>query len=103
MIKKLIAKSVFSLYDKLGGGKIQANYVVIKAKHEANKKIDADNINKYLLENGFKGKLEDQPLMSKADISKRMATANMDKLHSFAYTGGSYGEPFKIPYSKKEQ
>lgn len=101
MIKKLIAKSVFSLYDKLGGGKIQANYDVIKAKHEANKKIEADNINKYLLENGCKGTLEDQPLMSKADISKRMATANMDKLHSFAYTGGSYGEPFKIPYSKK--
>ncbi|WP_113636026.1 hypothetical protein [Nubsella zeaxanthinifaciens] len=97
---KYLTKAIFSIYDKVGGGKIDENYRVIKACHQQEKEIDAQAIETYLRSHNIEGSLAVQPLMTKKDISKKIATIDVNAIHTYAYTGGSYGEPFKIPYSK---
>jgi phenylacetate-CoA ligase len=91
---------VFSIYDKLSGRKIDKNYRIIKACHELEKEIDAEDIAAYLRLHNIIGTLSEQPLMTKKDISKKIEGVDVNAIHTYAYTGGSYGEPFKIPYSK---
>jgi phenylacetate-CoA ligase len=100
-MKKIIVKSLFSLYDKLQGGELNKMYKLVKDRHERQQLINPDMITKYLLQSGYKGKLHEQPLMTKQDIAKKMLLVDENKIHTYAYTGGSYGEPFKIPYSKE--
>jgi len=97
---KYLTKFVFSVYNQLSGGKIEKNYLVIKAHHEFEKEIDVKDVEAYLQSHNIKGTLAEQPLMTKKDISGKIEKVNASAIHSYAYTGGSYGEPFKIPYSK---
>ncbi len=101
MMKEHIVKGFFALYNKLQGGKVIDEFKIIRVKHNDGQLIDPNKISKYLLNNGYNGPLEAQPLMTKSDISKKLETVDERKIHTFAYTGGSYGEPFKIPYSKQ--
>lgn len=40
-------------------------------------------------------------LMDKNDVKKWIEKVDEKQIRSWAYTGGSYGEPLRIPYSKK--
>jgi len=83
------------------GETLSKQFDLIKSKHEGMCLIEPETIRAYLEEHGFSGDLGSLPLMTKQDISLKLKTADTKKIHSFAYTGGSYGEPFRIPYSKQ--
>jgi phenylacetate-CoA ligase len=97
---KYLTQLIFSVYNTLSGGKIEQNYRVIKARHQREEEIKAEDVEAYLRSHQIKGSLAQQPLMTKRDISQKIGAINPNDIHTYAYTGGSYGEPFKIPYSK---
>lgn len=99
-MKKIISKSLYNLYDLLNKGALGAHYK--KAKHHNDKRINhsEEELSAYLKKWGFEEELEKNPLMVKADVVNWVQKVNPKSVHSWAYTGGSYGEPLKIPYSK---
>ena len=58
-------------------------------------------LNTYLIKWGFNPVLEKNPLMGRHEILEWTKKVDESKIKSWAYTGGSYGEPLRIPYSKK--
>lgn len=92
---------IFKLYSWLTGGEVSRYFREVKIVNDQARPIEESEIRKYLTEGGLQGELKLAPLMIKKDISSCLKTTDKGRIHSYAYTGGSYGEPFKIPYSKK--
>nr|WP_199078904.1 hypothetical protein [Pedobacter sp. ASV19] len=99
-MKRTFIVAVYKLYSWLNGGEIGRYFKEVKTVHDHTRSIEDAEIRKYLSESGFEGELKLAPLMIKKDISARLKTTDKSRIHSFAFTGGSYGEPFKVPYSK---
>lgn len=99
-MKRMFIVAVYKLYSWLNGGEIGRYFKEVKTVHDHSLPIKDSEVRKYLSDGGFGEELRLAPLMIKKDISTRLKAVDKNRIHCFAFTGGSYGEPFKVPYSK---
>ncbi|MGY6560089.1 MAG: hypothetical protein ACXIT9_12490 [Nitritalea sp.] len=99
-MKKSLAKAVFKTYNALKGNAISAH----TKKLLAWKSMDGHELQKhtavFLTRNGFNPNLNENPVQTKADIKYWTEKVPEELIATWAYTGGSYGEPLRVPYSK---
>ncbi len=101
MVKSVVSKIVYSGYNVLHAGQLDEYYQDVKRVNSQNVHIHHDYLKFYLKKWGFDPDIEMNSLMDKGDIKKWTKKVNPSDIHSWAYTGGSYGEPLRVPYSKK--
>jgi len=101
MATSLIPRIIYYGYNLLKGGKLQAYYHDVKIANSRIKPISEAELSKFLLERGFDPVLEKNPVMNKELVKMAATEVLLKDVHSWAYTGGSYGEPLRVPYSVK--
>jgi len=101
MGNSLLPKILYDGFDLMNRGELGEYYQCVREKNIEQLLFDRSEIKDFLRMWGFDEILENNPLMDKADVKKWTEKVNPSDIHSWAYTGGSYGEPLRIPYSKK--
>ena len=96
-----MSKFLYRGYDILNKGMLNTYYTNAKDRNGKLEPYKAEEIEALLNHWGFNPVLEKNPLMNKEDVKKWLEKIDQRKVKSWAYTGGSYGEPFRVPYSKK--
>jgi phenylacetate-CoA ligase len=99
MLKKNLAKSIYHAYNISNKRRLDHFYSEVKKANE-NQVISGDSLEVYLSRWGFNTELEKNPLMDKETVKAWNRKVNIKEVHSWASTGGSYGEPLRIPYSR---
>lgn len=97
----MLSKILYHGFDLVNRGELGKYYQSAREKNIEHLPFDHAEIEGCLKVWGFDPLLESNPLMNKADIKKWTGKVNPPDVHSWAYTGGSYGEPLRIPYSKQ--
>ncbi|WP_207423841.1 hypothetical protein [Desertivirga brevis] len=101
MIRKVISLLLYHAYSTFVGTSIKKYLEEVRRAHSQNSPIDEDQIRNYVSYFGYDySHWNSLPLMGKKDIAEKLKDVSSSDIHSYAYTGGSYGEPFKVPYSK---
>jgi phenylacetate-CoA ligase len=100
-MRKLVTTAVFKGFDFFDGNSISKEYSLIKEAHEGQGGFSQSKVQSFLSSWGRSEILEDNPMMNKTDLLKEVRNLNEDKIYTWAYTGGSYGEPLRVPYSKR--
>ena len=100
-MRKTLTQLTYQLFNILNGGALGKYYKQVKKANENHRPFNDAEISKYLEKWGFDPHIEKNELMTKADVNRWAEKTNPENIHDWAYTGGSYGEPLRIPYSKK--
>lgn len=100
MYRSKLTRTVFSLYDLLQGHSISNSYKKIQGAYasQSSRALEMKSYIQYWQGKGYEFK--DTP-HTKEIIKGFINKNHPGKVHSWAYTGGSHGEPFKVPYSKE--
>ena len=96
---KILTAALYKTFNILNKGRLTYFYNEAKTSNEngvSNRHLLTD----YLSQWGFDTELERNPAMDKTIIKEWINKTEHRKVHSWAYTGGSYGEPLRVPYSK---
>ena len=97
-----ITKFLYYAYNLRHDGQIEKIYNNVKrANSQEGDFFLPIPIKTYLKKWNRTGTLSSQPIMSKKNIIECTVGVSQEKIYSWAYTGGSYGEPLKVPYSLK--
>src|SRR5690554_26832 len=99
-MKKVLLKSLIYIYNVFSKGRLKFYYNKIKHNNDLSIPINDEEIEFYLNKWNIKQTLSQCKLMTKNDIIKWVKQVDNKDIKSWAYTGGSYGEPLKIPYSQ---
>jgi len=99
-MKKKLAQAVFKTFNLLKGNAFEQHTINIKTWE--NYKVDERQgvVTEFLTKWGLNPVLEENPIQTKVDIKKWTEKVKYNQIASWAYTGGSYGEPLRVPYSK---
>lgn len=100
MASTIIPQLIYHLYNLCTGDKLQSYYRQLKRCNEEQLLFNNSKVQGYLRKWGFNEVLTVNPLMTKLDIKSRLSSVDPEKVKSWAFTGGSYGEPLRVPYSK---
>lgn len=101
MKKSTLPVVMYKAFDFFNRGDLDGYYKEVKKKNIEHSPVSHDVISCYLNMWGGDSVLEKNPIMTKKDISNWVVKVKSSSVNFWAYTGGSYGEPFKIPYSKR--
>ena len=101
MLNTLITKTVFFSYNLLQKGKLFSIYRKVKQQIESQKEISLSDLSAYLESWGFDKDITKAPILTKADIKKHTLALDTKRVYKYFYTGGSTGEPLKIPHSRQ--
>ncbi|MEL6972428.1 MAG: hypothetical protein AAFO02_19835 [Bacteroidota bacterium] len=107
MLRKAITRTLFTGFDLLQGGGLSRYYQQVsyfnasKAGNKSDDYVIHEPLKAYLQNWGFGNILECLPLMTKQDVISWTEKVAPQDIYSWAYTGGSYGEPLRVPYSKQ--
>lgn len=100
MAKKLLTKTLYTGFDLLNKRQLH-HYYKEAEKHNNSSVSRTEELRKYLEKWNFNPVLEDNPLMGKKEVIEYTKALKQEDIYSWAYTGGSFGEPLRMPYSKK--
>jgi phenylacetate-CoA ligase len=100
MIKKLLTKTLYHGFDLVNKGRLSHLYAEAR-KHNLATGSRAEELQSYLNKWGFNPVIEENGLMVKKDVIAATKLVDQNSIYSWAYTGGSFGEPLKMPYSKR--
>lgn len=101
-MRKIFIVLAFRIYG-LFETRINRFYKEITDCNDNFKIIPLIKVSKYLLHHKLPANINELPLTDKATITAKVSTINPAIISSYIYTGGSYGDPFKLPYSKKRE
>lgn len=101
MAQKNLSKNLYFLYNLLNKQKLSFYYNQVKKAQSTIDHARIVELEKYCSKWGFDSSFEKNPLMGKEDVKKWVEKVDSLKIESWAYTGGSYGEPLRMPYSKE--
>jgi len=101
MGNKVIPKLTYHGYNCLHGGMLEKIYHQVRVSNTVDRVCNSNKVSDYLERWGFETVLEKNRLMGKQDIKVWVEKVNQDDVHNWVYTGGSYGEPLRVPYSRK--
>jgi len=96
----IITKLIYHFYNSAHGGELNRYYRKVRDVNSRNQPFERAEISDYLNRWGFDPEIKKNALMSKADVNRWAKKSDSGKIKEWAYTGGSYGEPLRIPYSK---
>ncbi len=100
----MLQQSIFNLYSLLNGNKVNKIYKEIKRRNNLMVTYSDIESANYLKSWDFNPTLSENPLMEKKDVIQWCNKLDAyNKAHTFSYTGGSMGNPLKIPLSKKRK
>ena len=91
--------ALFKTYNYINGGLLGYFHGEAKAFNEKGIS-DRRALTSYLRRWGFATQLEKNPAMDKVALKVWINKTDPRRVHSWAYTGGSYGEPLRVPYSR---
>lgn len=95
-------KLLYQVYNIKSGGALKQIYSEVIRRNQSMLPYQMDEVASYLKHWGFNETLEKNPLMTKEDIIAWREKTKADKsAKTFSFTGGSTGQPLKIPLSKK--
>lgn len=99
MFRKSITLLVFKTYDIFKKGNISGFYDAVAASDnkKGNRRHQVEAYTEYWSNRGFVF----NDLVTKQKLIPVVEQVNSRQVFSWAYTGGSYGEPLRLPYSKK--
>ncbi|MFZ2340232.1 MAG: hypothetical protein WAW07_10995 [Bacteroidales bacterium] len=100
MGSKTLTTTLFRTYDVFRKGRVRRYHDEARACNES-LVPDTGSLSGYMERWGFDKQLERNPLMDKATLKVWINNADHRAVKTWAYTGGSYGEPLRIPYSEK--
>lgn len=100
-MRNLITKTVYHTFDLLNGNMIGNHYSRLKNIYKTSEPFNIVALNKYIANYQEDRDIHTCPLIDKSFIKSKVSDINLQDVYSWAYTGGSYGEPTKIPYSKE--
>jgi phenylacetate-CoA ligase len=98
-IRRLITKGVYHTYNLLQGNALSGIYESVKYSNDSGKYPTKEEIDYLLKKYGYEIPLESNRLQTKENIRSCIEGVDHSKVRSWVYTGGSYGEPLRIPYS----
>ena len=101
MLNTLITKTVLFSYNLLQKGKLFSLYRKVKQQIESQKEISLSELSAYMESWGFDKDITKAPILTKADIKKHTLALDTKRVYKYFYTGGSTGEPIKIPHSRQ--
>jgi len=98
-VKKYLTKLTFHIYNYLNSKKITnlSHRCLVCYTQTISRQ---DEINAYLNKFEIKKDFDELPIIGKKEIIEQCKKINFSKIYSWAYTGGSFGEPLRVPYSK---
>ena len=96
---KALTTALFKTYNYINGGLLGYFHKEAKAFNEKGIS-DRRALTSYLRRWGFATQLEKNPAMDKVALKVWINKTDPRRVHSWAYTGGSYGEPLRVPYSR---
>jgi phenylacetate-CoA ligase len=99
-MKKILAKSVYEAFNFFNGKALSKHINMLKERHNENGRFKQDRLHAFLVKWGLNINLQENPIQTKAEIKAWTAKIDPKKIASWAYTGGSYGEPLRVPYSQ---
>lgn len=99
MLTRALPKIFYNLYNIVTGSHIQRHYRAIVAVHQ-NDKYDSQMLESYLLNHDYKVPIIQNGIQTKETIQHYTSKVVPKYIKSWAYTGGSFGEPLRVPYSK---
>ena len=99
VLNKWLTKGLVEGYDILQGRRLSRLYNEIRSVNKESHSFDMQKLNTYLDSWGVDD-LTERRFMEKKDLRSQVENISTKKKFTFAYTGGSTGEPLKIPYSK---
>jgi|GEM_PF-1218130 len=99
MVKAGAIRLLYFGYNFLSKNRLEKYYKEVSEHNKPESAFNIISLKNYLKRWGFNSTLELNPLMSKKNIIESSGKADLSKIKSWAYTGGSYGEPIRIPYS----
>jgi phenylacetate-CoA ligase len=97
-MRKFITQLIFHSYSYLINRKIISHYDAIRARNKSGKMICEKDLKGYLSYWEISNLNQAKPC-DKVSLHEFIGKVNPKKIASFIYTGGSYGQPFKLPYS----
>lgn len=98
MLRKTLVRAFYYAYNISRKGKLNHFYNEVRKANE-DLTFDSQSLSRYLSNWGFNKALEENPLMDKKAVKEWTSRVHDRQIHSWAYTGGTYGEPLRIPYS----
>jgi len=101
MPKTVIPRLMYHAYNLINKGSLEFYYNQVRKVNLQSTSFDKTQISEYLKKWGLNPSLELNPVMNKDHIKQNLLSLDVEKVHSWAYTGGSYGEPLRVPYSKE--
>ena len=101
MVNSVIPQIIYNGYNLLHSGKLDSYYKEVKHANSRQQLFDMEKLSCYLKRWDFDPDIEKNPVMDKADVKEWTQKVEPEDIHEWAYTGGSYGEPLRVPYSKE--
>lgn len=100
-MRRTLSQLTYHIFNILNGGILAEYYQQVKKANENHEPFENSSISEYLKHWGFNPRIEENSLMNKEDVNRWTEKVHPENVHDWAYTGGSYGEPLRIPYSKQ--
>lgn len=100
-MKKKIPQILYKVYNFIKANQLETFYNEAKIKNNNSINFSTEELSAFLSYWGFENDIGNNPIMDKTIIKDWVKKVDVKKVHSWAYTGGSYGEPLRIPYSKQ--
>jgi len=103
MVNRLVTRALFSTYNFVKGGELKKIYRQVKDHNTEAGAFDYKKVENYLKTWKLGDDIRQLPIMTKDDVRNYTASLDRSLIASYAYTGGSSGDPLKIPLSRKRE
>ncbi|WFM69984.1 AMP-binding protein [Halomonas sp. CKK8] len=101
MANALLPRLLYRGFDLVNKGELGRYYRAASDRNRQHLPFARAELEAYARRWGFDPVLEHNPLMDKAAIRRWTEKVSPGDVHGWAYTGGSSGEPLRVPYSKQ--
>jgi phenylacetate-CoA ligase len=97
-IQKVISIVIYNIYNVINNSFISKTSTIISDKYNKLEKRE-NSLKEY--KKKLPRKFYTKQIVTKDDLIKYIDEESINHVYSWAYTGGSYGQPLRVPYSKK--
>lgn len=100
-MKRKVTQILYKTYNLIKSNRLEALYNEVKFKNNNCISFSPQDLSEFLSYWKLNPNITLNPIMDKSNIQDWVKRVDRTKVYSWAYTGGSYGEPLRVPYSKR--
>lgn len=100
-MKRKVTQILYKTYNLIKSNHLETLYNEVKSKNNSATNSSLQDLSTFLSYWKLETNIMHNPIMDKAIIKDWVKKVDNRKVHSWAYTGGSYGEPLRVPYSQQ--